>query len=73
MWKKSECKGPWLHRFRLHRTWSDCQEEVCEICHVRVFFKIRGGRVDNYQYLAWHLRSALQRHHARFKKEYPST
>ncbi len=67
---RSECKGPWMHRFRILRQWPETVEEVCDICHKRMFFKIRGGRVDNYHYLSFHLRSALQRWHRRFNKEY---
>ncbi len=70
MWKDSRCKGPWLHRFKLRRSHPAAQEEVCDICHLRMFFMIRNGRVNNYSYLSWHLRSALQPWQARFKKEY---
>lgn len=67
---KSICKGPWLHRFFIRRQSTTEVEEVCAICHARKFFKVRDGRPNNYEYLAYHLRSALQFHHKRFLKEY---
>ena len=70
---ESVCKGPWLHRFVLRRQREDWSEEVCAICHLRKFFKVRNGRVDNYKYLKTHLRQALQPWHNRFVKEYGNT
>lgn len=72
MWMNSECAGPWLHRFRIRRQWRDCVEEYCEICKMQLFTKVRNGRIDNYEYLSYRLRSSLQPHHPRFRKEYPS-
>ncbi len=73
MWRRSRCTGPWLHRFVLRRSFKDCQEEICQICKLRIFTKVREGRIDNFRYLSLHLRSALQRYHPRFKKEYANT
>lgn len=69
-WDKSICKGPWLHRWVLWRSWPDTQEEVCLICHAQLFTKVRNGRIDNYKYLQTHMRSALQTNMPRFAKEY---
>ena len=68
---KSKCKGPWLHRWKLLRATDQWQEEVCEICHDRLFTPSRQGRIDNHKYLQTHLRSALQPYMPRFSKEYP--
>lgn len=68
----SKCKGPWLHRFTMRRQWPDCVEETCDICKLQLFTKVRGGRINNYEYLSYRLRMSLQPFHPRFKKEYPS-
>jgi hypothetical protein len=72
MWQKSICKGPWLHRFVLVGGTDRAIKEVCQVCHLAKFFVTRLGRSDNREYLAWHLRSALQPRNARFRKEYPN-
>ncbi len=73
MWMRSECAGPWLHRWRIGRQWRDCVEETCDICHEQIFTKVRDGRINNYEYISTHLRSSLQPSHPRFAKEYPSS
>lgn len=70
LWKQSKCFGGWLHDFEIKKQKEECVREVCSRCHKTVFFKIRGGRVNNYNYLNHHLRSALQKYHPRFNKEY---
>jgi len=70
LWRQSKCKGHWLHRYQLARQFSEGSEEVCEICHDKRFFKVRNGKVNNREYLDYHLRSALPKYHNYFKKEY---
>lgn len=71
LWKKSQCRGSWLHNFLIIKEYQDCVKEACEKCHKVIYFKIRNGTVNNYEYLNHHLRSVLQPYHSRFKKEYP--
>lgn len=70
MYKLSKCRGAWLHRYDIRRVFRDCVEEVCKICHARVYFPTRDGRSNNYNYLSHHIRQALQPRHPIYAHEY---
>lgn len=61
------CHGLWLHDFLLTDQFENGVVEVCTRCGLRKFFH---NQVNNYEYLSWHLRSALQKSNVRFSKEY---
>ncbi len=65
--KKSECVGGWMHRYEITRVFTHGVEERCRICKDKQFFN---NDIPNYEYLAFHLRSALQSNNKRFNKEY---
>lgn len=69
-WQKSQCLNGYLHDFKLYRQFPACSEEICEKCHKRKFFRVANGRVKNTEYLAWHLRDALQKYHNIYEREY---
>lgn len=64
---KSECHGNWLHRYVITETFPEGVKERCTICKDTQFFNTN---IPNYEYLSYHLRSALPREHKRFIKEY---
>lgn len=71
MFGKSECECGWLHRYQIHREWSDGVEEVCEICKDQQFYKIVDGRIDNIAYLEHHERDILTPDMPIYFHEYP--
>lgn len=73
LFNKSECRSGWLHRFVLSRQFFEGQEEICEICKVKVFFRQIEGRVNNQEYIAYHMRQCLFPQHRLFKKEFPNS
>jgi len=68
--RESKCLGSWLHRFSIVSEYTDGVLEVCEICHKTKFFPIRDGKVDNFNYMSWHLRSALPKFHPYYEHEF---
>lgn len=66
----SECNGGWMHRWIITKTYPTGVEERCLICKEKRFFH---NKIPNFQYLSFHLRSALQKDNLRFYKEYAST
>lgn len=69
-WQKSRCLGSWLHRFVIKAEFPQGVLEVCEICHMRRFFRIHEGKVNNKEYMDWHFRQALTPFHPYFNHEY---
>lgn len=71
-WSKSECGvgNGWLHKYNIIKEYSDASMEMCERCKDIQVFKTKNGRVHNINYLAYHLRSALPRHHKLYNREY---
>lgn len=65
--QESLCSNGWMHRYRIIGTYSEGVKEMCEICKDIQYFP---ATVPNYEYLKYHLRSALPRFHPRFKHEY---
>ncbi len=65
--ENSECVAGFLHDFRFRRTVDNGVVEQCLKCKTVKFFH---NKTPNYIYLSFHLRSALQRDHKRFNKEY---
>lgn len=69
-WQRSRCLGIWLHRFKIVKQWDEAVMERCEICHKSKVFQIRNGRVNNNEYIAWHIRQMLVPNHNLFSHEY---
>lgn len=70
--EKSHCKEGWLHRFTILRQSPNGVEEGCIICKEKRVFKIIEGRINNLEYLEYHIRQALPKWHPLFKREYPN-
>lgn len=66
----SKCLGSWLHRFNIVEEFDNGVMEVCEICHRKKFFKLIDGKVDNLNYMDWHIRQALPSQHPIYSHEH---
>lgn len=67
--QESLCQNRYLHRFEIKEEYEDGVLEVCEICHIRKFFKIIDGKVDNQRYMSYHIRQALPTFHEYYEHE----
>lgn len=65
--KNSQCIAGWMHRYQILDTWDEGVVEICPICRTRRFFH---KDTNNFTYLSYHLRSALQNNHPKFAHEY---
>lgn len=68
--KNSKCRGSWLHRLDVVGTSEEGVLERCQICHMKISFRIRGGVVSAKKYLSYHMRNALPKEHRLFAHEY---
>lgn len=66
----SMCQNEYLHRFKIVEEYPQGVLEVCEICGMDKFFRILDGKVDNQEYMAYHLRQVLPRFHELYDHEY---
>lgn len=71
-WPKSRCKGSWLHRFELVEEHPNWAKETCGICGKSVYFKICNGRINNLDYIKYHMRQVLTPQHNLYYHEYPN-
>lgn len=69
LYQNSVCKGGWLHRYIIKRSYKNAVEEICAICKDR---KIFSQDTPNRIYLSYHLRESLQPSRGLiFQREYP--
>lgn len=57
--RESLCQNQYLHRFKIVDEFPEGVLEVCEICGKDKFFKIYEGKLNNYEYMSYHIREAL--------------
>jgi hypothetical protein len=69
-WQNSECLNQYLHRFSIQEEYDDGVLEACEICGITKFFRIIEGKVDNVEYMSYHLRQALPPEHEYYDHEH---
>lgn len=69
-WSNSKCKGLWLHRFEIAEQFNDAVVERCAICGKQKAFAVRDGRVNNLEYIAFHIRQVLVPQHNLYNHEY---
>lgn len=67
--QKSQCKNGYLHDYRQIREYPKGILERCTRCKKQIFWP---HTTPNHEYLAAHLRSALQPDDVLFAHEYPS-
>lgn len=68
-WQNSMCKNSYLHRFNIVEQYEEGVLEVCEICFKRKFFKVLDGKVDNVEYMSFHLKQSLPAHHPLYERQ----
>lgn len=71
--KNSICQNEYLHRFNLIEQYPEGVLEVCEICGIDKFFSIIDGRVDNFEYMSFHMRQALFPQHPYYTHEHETS
>lgn len=69
-YQNSYCKNSFLHRFNIEEEYDNGVLEICEICFMKKFFKILGGKVDNREYMSYHLKQALPQHHPLYSRQH---
>lgn len=69
--QNSKCLNSWLHRFEIKAEYPQGVMEVCEICKKKKFFRLIEGKVDNANYMSWHIRLALPTFHPLYEREFP--
>lgn len=69
-WHESLCMNQYLHRFSIKEQYPEGVVEVCEICHMKKVFRILDNKVNNYHYMKFHMRQALQPNHPYYSHEY---
>lgn len=69
-WQNSMCEGEYLHRFRIVNEYPQGVLEICDICGMDKFFRIIEGKVNNYEYMSWHVRQALPDFHPYYFHEH---
>ncbi len=67
--RESQCLNQYLHRFSIKAEYPQGVKEVCEICGLSKFFRIIEGKVNNYEYMSYHVRQALPPFHPYFNHE----
>ncbi len=68
-YQNSQCLNSYLHRFEVKREYPQGVLEVCEICHKRMFFKIIDDKVDNQNYMSYHIHNALPPFHPMYERD----
>ncbi len=68
--KESRCRNSWLHRFNIVNQYEEGVMEICEICRTKRFFRVVQGKVNNMEYMRYHMRQALRPEHPLFYHEY---
>lgn len=67
--QNSECKGSYLHRFSIKEEYDQGVKEVCEICGMSKFFRLIDGKLNNAEYMSYHIRQSLPDFHPLYNHE----
>lgn len=71
-WDNSKCKGTWLHNFNLVAQYENAVKEVCDKCGKSKVFSIKDGRINNLEYIAYHIKQVLVPEHKLYSHEHPN-
>jgi len=69
-WQESQCLNQYLHRFSIKEEYPQGVKEVCEICGMSKFFRILEDKVNNQEYMSYHVRQALPPFHPYYEREH---
>lgn len=67
---KAQCLNGWLHDYIIVDQNHDGVHEVCRRCNNQKFFRTAYEKVDNDEYLAYHVKQALPPEHPSFYREF---
>lgn len=67
--QNSECLNRYLHRFEIKEEYPEGVLEVCEICHMSKFFKLIDGKLNNQEYMSYHIHNALPPFHPMYERD----
>ncbi len=72
IWDKSKCRigMGWLHKFEIYQQDDRGVLEICVRCGLRKTWEVRNGKINNLDYLSYHVRNALIPQHNLFPREY---
>lgn len=68
--QNSLCLNKYLHRFFITEESVDGVLEICEICKKKKTFKVIDDKLNNADYMSWHIRSALSYNHPYYYHEH---
>lgn len=69
-YQNSLCRNSYLHRFEIKEEYQEGVKEVCEICGMSKFFKLIDGKLNNAEYMSYHIHNILPSFHPRYAREY---
>ena len=69
-YQNSYCRNGYLHRFEIQEEYEEGVLEVCEVCHLRKFFKILDDKIDNEEYMSWHLKQVMPPDHPMYERQH---
>lgn len=62
-WQNSQCRNSYLHRFNIKEEYEQGVKEVCEVCGISKFFRVIEGKLNNAEYMSYHLKQILPSFH----------
>lgn len=68
--RESLCRNQYLHRFEIKGEYPEGVKEVCLICGMSKFFRIIENKVNNLEYMDFHMKQALPNLHPYYDHEY---
>lgn len=66
----SYCRNSYLHRFKIEKEYDNGVLEICKICSMKKFFKLLDGKLDNYEYMSYHIKQVLPQFHPMYERQY---
>jgi hypothetical protein len=69
-WQQSQCRNSYLHNFTIKEEYPEGVKEVCNICGLSKFFRIIDGKVNNQEYMSYHIKQSLPPFHPIYARQY---
>lgn len=69
-WQNSYCKNGYLHLFEIKEEYDEGVKEVCRICKMTKFFRVIEGKLNNQDYMSYHIRYSLPPFHPMHERQY---
>lgn len=68
-YQNSECRNSYLHRFNIKAEYPEGVKEVCEVCGMSKFFRLLEGKLNNAEYMSYHIKQILPPFHPLFPRQ----